>query len=215
MTTNDAMQLRGSVRETQVIHPMITLEIDRSREREAAARASPLTILSAPSRRALHWRVDWDRVIACERWLEREWRSTAARRVIAETQVGKLTLKAVVKTPKERAYGGLVISGPKDGRTIHGVLLSRCAGYVKAPRAEDVVRGLEVPTPNETQAEAIRSFLREATPHEVCAGWKAGEFSLTALMRALEQIVDNDDTLTVHSVRQWLTIEPQPCEPNG
>ena len=193
---------------------MITLGIDRSYERKAAARASPLTILSVPSRRDLRWKVDWDRVTACERWYEREWRRSAARRVIAETQVGNLTLKAVVKTPEERAYGGLVISGPKDGRTIHGVLLTRCAGYVAAPSAEDVVSGLKAATPNETQAEAIRTFLREATTHEVRQACKAGEFTLTALMRALEQIVDNDDTLTVYSVRQWLIIEPEQCEPN-
>jgi hypothetical protein len=59
---------------------------------------------------------------------------------------------------------------------------------------------LKASTPNESQAEAIRTFLREA--------WKAGEFTLAALMRALEQIVDDDDTLTVHSARQWLIIEP-------
>lgn len=195
-------------------HPMITLGIDRSGEREAAARASPLWILPVPSRRDLRWRVDWNKVIACERWHEREGRPTGSRRVIAETQVGKLTLKAVVDAPEERAYGGLMISGPEDGRTIHGVLLSRCAGYVEAPRAEDVMCGLKTSTPNETQAEAIRTFLREATAHEVREGWKAGEFTLTALMRAIEKIVDNDDTLTVHSVRQWLIIEPWQCEPN-
>ena len=195
-------------------HPMITLAVDRSHEREAAARASPLTILPVPGRDALRWRVDWDRVMACERWHEREGRRTGARRVIAETQVGKLMLKGVVDAPDERAYGGLMISGPKNGRAIHGVLLSRCAGYVKAPRAEDVVCGLEASTPDETQAEAIRTFLREATAHEVREGWKAGEFTLTALMRAIEKIVDNDDTLTVHSVRQWLIIEPQQCAPN-
>lgn len=210
----DATQLRGSVGERPLMHPMLTLGIDRSHEREVAARASPLTILPVPARRALRWRVDWESVMACERWLDRELRGTGVRRVIAETQVGNLTLKGVIKTPEERAYGGLMISGPKDGRTIHGVLLSRCAGYVKAPRAEDVVCGLKASTPNETQAEAIRTFLREATVHEVREAWKAGEFSLTALMRALELLVDKDDTLTVHSVRQWLIVEPEPCEPN-
>jgi hypothetical protein len=73
---------------------------------------------------------------------------------------------------------------------------------------------LKASTPNESQAEAIRTFLREATAHEVREGWKAGEFTLTALMRAIEQIVDNDDILTVHSVRQWLIFEPQQCAPN-
>lgn len=194
---------------------MITLGIDRSREREVAVRASPLTTLPVWSRRDLRWRVDWDRVAACERWYEREWQPTGARRVIAETQVGNLTLRGVVKTPEERAYGGLVISGPKEGRTIHGVLLSRCAGYVKAPRAEDVVSGLKAATPNETQADAIRTFLREATTRQVREGWKAGEFSLTALMRALERIVDDDDMLTTYSVRQWLIFEPKQCEANG
>ena len=197
-----------------LMHPVVTLGIDRSREREAAARASPLAILPVPSRSDLRWRVDWDRVVASERWHEREWRPTAGRRIIAEKQVGDLTLRAVVRMPEERAYGGLTISGPKDGRTIHGVLLSRCAGYIKAPRAEDVVYGLKASAPNETQAEAIRTFLREANAHEVREAWKAGEFTLTGLMRALEQIVDRDDMLTVHSVRYWLIIEPQQCEPN-
>ena len=193
---------------------MMTLGIDREREREVAARASPLTSLPAPKRRELRWRVDWDRVAAWERWYEREWRPAAGRRVVAEARMGNLTLKGVTETPEERAYGGLVVSGPKDGRTIHGVLLSRCAGYVKAPSAEDVVRGLEAATPSERQAEAIRTFLREATAHQVREGWKAGEFTLTSLMRALEQIVDDDDTLTTYSVRQWLIIEPQPHEPS-
>ena len=161
-----------------------------------------------PSKRDLRWRVDWDRVIACERWYECEWRPTAGRQVIAETQAGNLALKAVIEAPDERAYGGLVISGPKDGGRIHGILLSRCAGYARAPRAEDVVRGLKVATPTEAQAEAIRAFLREATTHEVREAWKAGEFTLIALMRALEQIVDNDDMLTVYSVRHWLIVEP-------
>ena len=165
--------------------------------------------LCVPKRCDVRWRVDWDRVAACERWYERDWRPCAARRVISETQVGNLTLKAVVKIPEERAYGGLVISGPRDGGTIHAVLLSRCAGYVKAPSAEDVVRGLQAASPNETQAEAIRTFLREATTHEVRAAWKAGEFGLRALMRAIEQVVENDDLVAVYSVRQWLIFEPQ------
>ena len=197
------------------MRPMMTLGIDRSREREIAVRASPLTTLPVPRRRDLRWRVDWDRVAAWERWYEREWRPGAGRRVVAETQVGNLTLKGVTEVPEERAYAGLAVSGPKDASTIHGVLLARCAGYVQAPRAEDVVRGLETAAPDERQAEAIRTFLREATPYQVRAGWKAGEFTLTSLMRALEQIVDEDDTLTTHSVRQWLIIEPQPSEPNG
>ena len=193
----------------------MTIGIDRSREREVATRASPLTTMPVPRRRDLRWRVDWDRVAAWERWYEREWQPEPGRRVIAEAQMGNLTLKGVTEAPEERACAGLVVSGPKDGGTIHGVLLSRCAGYVKAPSAEDAVRGLEAATPNERQAEAIRTFLREATTHQVREGWKAGEFTLTSLMRALEQIVDNDDLLTTYSVRQWLIIEPQPFEPSG
>ena len=212
---NGATQSRGSVWQIPSMHPTVTLGIDRSREREAATRASPLASQSVPSRRELRWRVDWDRVIARERWYEHEWRPTAGRRVIAEIQVGNLALKAVIKTPEERAYGGLVLSGPTDGGTIHAVLLSRCAGYARAPSAEDVVRGLKAATPNEAQAEAIRTFLREATSHEVREAWKAGEFTLTALMRALAQIVDNDDLLTIYSVRQWLIVEPRRCESNG
>ena len=187
---------------------MIELVMDRSREREIAARASPLTSVPVQSRRALRWRVDWDRVRACERWLNREPRGSGTRRVIAQTQVGNLTLKGVIETPEEHAYGGLTISGPKDARTIHAVLLSRCAGYVETPRAQDVVCGLNTPAPSETQAEAIRTFLREATAHEVRKAWKNAEFTLTELMRALEQLVDNDDMLTVHSVRQWLIVKP-------
>ena len=175
-----------------MIHRTETLGIDRSNEREAAARASPLTILPVPSPRDLRRRVDWDKAIASERWYECEWRPTAGRRIIAEKQVGNLTLRAVVKMPEERAYGGLTISGPKDGRTIHGVLLSRCAGYIKAPRAKDVVDGLKSSAPNETQAEAIRPFLLEANAHEMRQARKAGEFTLTALMRALERIGDRD-----------------------
>ena len=212
---NDGAQTGRDTPSTPPTRPTITFGIQRSRERDAAARASPLTTLPTPRARDLRWRVDWERVVSSERWRERHWQPVAGRRVIAQTQRGNLTLKAVVKAPEERADGGLVISGPKNARTIHAVLLSRCAGYVKAPRAEDIVRGIRNARPNDAQARAIKAFLREATAHQVRKAWKAGEFTMAELMRAVERVVDDDDMRTTHSIRRWLIIEPRECEPNG
>ena len=212
---NDGAQTGRDTPATPPTRPTITFGIQRSRERDAAARASPLTTLPTRRARDLRWRVDWARVVSSDRWRERHWQPVAGRRVIAQTQRGNLTLKAVVKTPEERADGGLVISGPKNARTIHAVLLSRCAGYVKAPRAEDIVRGIKNARPTDAQATAIKAFLREATAHQVRKAWKAGEFTMAELMRAVDRVVDDDDMRTTHSIRRWLIIEPRECEPNG
>ena len=212
---NDAAQSGMNAPAPPPARPTITFGIQRSRERDAAARISPLTTLPKTRTRDLRWRVDWARVASSERWRERHWHPAAGRRVIAQTQHGNLTLKAVVKAPEERADGGLVISGPKNARTIHAVLLSRCAGYVKAPCVEDVVCGIKNAGRNDAQATAIRTFLREATADQVRKAWKAGEFTIAELMRAAEQVVDDDDMRTTHSIRRWLIIEPRECEPNG
>ena len=38
---------------------------------------------------------------------------------------------------------------------------------------------------------------------------------MAELMRAVEQVVDDDDMRTTHSIRRWLIIEPRECQPNG
>ena len=137
--------------------------------------------------RKWRWRVDWQRVAEGETWLEKH---------------------PVEKRPPDRAYGGLVIYGPENAGTIQWVLLSCCAGYAKAPRAEDVIRGIESTRPTATEIEAVRTFLLEAKAEQVRKAWKAREFTLTELMKTVEHVVEKDDVRTTRSIREWLIIEP-------
>lgn len=122
-------------------------------------------------------------------------------------QRGTLTLKAGVKEPPEPPYAVLPSAAPEGARKIHGVLLSRCGGYVRAPRAQDVVRGLKRGAPKAVEADAIRTYLWEAKNEEVREAWKAGEFTLEELMRCVEQIAKHDQMTGLHSIREWLIIE--------
>ena len=182
----------------------VTKRVETEYERAERLRRRIFPETPAPS---THWRVDWPTVHGAERWLREEWAPMAGWMIIRRKEVGNLTLSARVRRPPPDTNPVLPEAGPPGARHIHGVLLSRCAGYAVAPKAEDIVKGIESEAPSETEARAILSYLREASESEVDAAWKAGEFSLVRLMRCVDQIAPHDSVRGLSSVRRWLSVE--------
>ena len=155
----------------------------------------------------LRWRVNWAAVERYERWLHGQGLMLNERRTIATREVGGLLYAAVVEVPHEQAEGGLVLVGPENARTIHGVLLSGCAGYSDPPRAEDVVAGIEAEQPNDAQGRAVCVFLTEASRYDIRRAWKRGEFKLSNLMRTVERIIGPHHVPRIRKLREWVNIE--------
>ena len=197
------------------MQPTIRMTFERKSEAEVAANSTGLVTLREPREDEKRWRVNWPRVTEADRWYREQWLPIARTKIIAERQRGTLTMKAAVKQPSERTYAVLPSAVPEHARKIYAVLLSRCAGYVKPPRAEDVVSGLKRRTPNEVETDAIRVYLWEATDEEVREAWKAGEFTLEVLMQCVDRIAKHDEMTGLHSIREWLIVETAQCEQNA
>ena len=175
-------------------------------EYEHAERLRAQIFPEAPIPRT-HWRVDWLTVRGAERWLREEWAPMQGWKVIGRKLVGNLMLSAQVEVPPPETSRVLAEPGPPGARNIHGVLLSRCAGYALVPKAEDIVKGIESERPNEMQTRAILSYLREASESEVDAAWKANEFSLMKLMACVDRRAPHDSLRGLSSVLRWLKVE--------
>ena len=193
--------------------PTVRMGIERTLQATATT-TGPAT-LSTPRESKTRWRVDWTRVAEADAWYRREWRPIADQQVIGQQHTGTLTLKAAVKRSDEPTYAVLPNAAPANARKIYAVLLSRCAGYRAAPKAADVINGLKRGTPNDVEADAIRTYLWEASSEEVREAWKAGEFMLQELMQCVDRIAKHDDMTGLHSVREWLKVETTRCEQNA
>ena len=131
--------------------------------------------------------VDWEAVAETERWLETQW---AAGRTAYDGPPG--------------AYDILPSAVPREVGQIGGVLLSRCAGYAKAPRPHDVATAVAADTPTKAQWRALKSYLLEATGTEVRNACLAREVDLRKLMRRIEEIIENDGQCRLRGVQQWI-----------
>ena len=189
-------------------------ELKRERA-DAAAEALGLAMTKRRHTGEVQWRVDWTKVEREDRWLQTIHGPNARRardtKVVAERRLGALTLRAVVEVPPRRTRAVLPAAGPADAYHIHGVILRRCAGYARAPRAEDVARGIGRGTPTDAEAKAIKCYVREATHADIEAAWKNEEFTLAKLMHCIEQIGNRSSVGGLRSVEHWLVIEPAPC----
>ena len=183
-------------------HVTMRAETDDERAERTHRRVFPES--PAPETR---WRIDWAKVRGAERWLHEEWAPTAEWEIIERTFVGNLTLSARVRRRPRGESAVLPEGAPPGARHIHGVLISRCAGYRHAPKTDDIVKGITSETPSETEAKAIRSYVREASRKQVEAAWKAGEFSLSSLMRCIDRVGNHNSLRGLSSVRRWLIVE--------
>ena len=189
------------------IHAMQTRVTKRAETEHERAEGLRLQIFPETPAPRTHWRVDWLTVRGAERWLREEWAPMQGWKIIASKLVGNLMLSAQVEVPPPETSRVLPEAGPPGAQHIHGVLLSRCAGYAHAPKAQDIVKGIESQTPDETETRAILSYLREASESEIDAAWKAGEFSLMKLMACVDTIAPHDSLRGLSSVRRWLKVE--------
>ena len=211
--TDNAEHARGKSGIERLPRPTIRMGIKRAPQ--ATATTTGLATSSTPRESEMRWRVHWARVAEADAWYRREWRPTADQQIIGQQHTGTVTLKAAVKRSDEPTYAVLPDAAPANARKICAVLLSRCAGYRTAPKAEDVINGLKRGTPNDVEADAIRAYLWEANGEEVREAWKAGEFTLQELMQCVDRIAKHDDMTGLHSVREWLKVETAQCEQNA
>ena len=133
------------------------------------------------------WRVDWDAVRRTEAWLKREWAA------------GRRGWK-----PRPGTYDILPSAVPEEVGNIGGVLLSRCAGYARAPDPRDVAAAVDADSPTREQWRALQTYLLEATAKEVRAACLAGEIDVRKLMRRVHEIIERDGMYGLRSVEQWL-----------
>lgn len=150
------------------------------------------------------WDVDWERIEADEHWRATHWRVFGAIEFTAPPRIAHGIEYRTCRPKQISKPGGILVHfGPEGARHIAGTLLQHCAGYREAPHAEDVVAALRSDRPDARQANALKDYLYEAGRQDVREAWKAGEFTLHALMSRARALFPEDAHAVPHSISPW------------
>ena len=74
----------------------------------------------------------------------------------------------------------------RESSTMHGVLLSNCAGYKDPPRGDELYDAMRRRTPTRRDLEVMRAWVVEATEREWFLAWTEQAYSWRMLARAVE-----------------------------
>ena len=112
---------------------------------------------------------------------------------------------------------------PQRGRTsraLNIVMVTRCAGWDRRPRGEDLYDAFHAKSPSARQLHMVRTFFCEGDEQLLIQAWAQQAFSHRTLVRALHAAGCTTGN-TIHSsllirlINQWNTEPQATCQEHG